>query len=137
MFDWLWHLLYQITKTLFRLIDGLVQCANYLCGVDPVTVDGTKVDFLEYILTSDQIGFAFRVAALLGMIVVVVFSIIAILRTLTKDKAEGTPMQIAGKGARVSAISIPTAYIHSNCEMIDMGDVKEAVKLTVALCEEL
>jgi hypothetical protein len=113
MFDWLWHLLYQITKTLFKIIDGLVQCANYLCGVSPVHVDGEDVDFLEYILTSDQIGFAFRVAALLGMIVVVIFSIIAILRTLAKDKAEGTPMQIAGKAIKsvLSFLFIPMIMI--------------------------
>ncbi len=46
-------------------------------------------------------------------------------------------MQIAGKGSKVSAISIPTANIHSSCEMIDMTDVKEAVKLTVALANKL
>ena len=46
-------------------------------------------------------------------------------------------MQISGSGARVGAISIPSAFIHSNVEMIDMGDVKEAIKLTVALCNKL
>ena len=46
-------------------------------------------------------------------------------------------LQVAGKGALVSAISIPSAYIHSGVEMIDMDDVKEAVKLTVLLCEKL
>ena len=109
MFDWLWHLLYQVSKTLFKIIDGLVQCANYLCGVDSVKVDGKDVDFLEYIITSNQIGFAFRVAALLGIIVVVVFSVIAILRTLAKEKAEGTPAQIAGKAVKsvLSCLFIP------------------------------
>ena len=113
MFDWLWHLLYQISKTLFRIIDGLVQCANYLCGINPVKVDGEEVDFLEYILTSNQIGFAFRVAALLGMIVVVVFSIIAILRSLAKEKAEGTPAQIVGKAIKniLSFLFIPMIMI--------------------------
>lgn len=100
MFDWFWSFLYLISKTLFNIIDGLVQCANYLCGINPIKVDGEEVDFLQYILTSNQIGFAFRVAALLGMIIVVVFSIIAILRTLAKDKAEGTPAQIAGKAIK-------------------------------------
>lgn len=113
MFDWFWHFLYQISKTLFKIIDGLVQCANYLCGVDPVQVDGVEVDFLEYILTSNQIGFAFRVAALIGIIVVVVFSIIAILRTLAKEKAEGTPAQIAGKAVKsiLSFLFIPMIMI--------------------------
>ena len=100
MFDWFWHILYQVSKTLFKIIDGLIQCANYLCGVEPVRVAGEEVDFLEYILTSNQIGFAFRVAALIGMIIVVVFSIIAILRTLSKEKAEGTPAQIVGKAIK-------------------------------------
>jgi hypothetical protein len=113
MFDWFWHFLYQISKTLFKIIDGLVQCANYLCGVTPVTVDGEEVDFIEYILTSNQIGFAFRVAALLGIIVVVVFSIIAILRTIAKEKAEGTPAQIVGKAIKsiLSFLFIPMIMI--------------------------
>lgn len=113
MFDWLWHLLYQVTKTLFKIIDGLVKCANYLCGVEPIKVDGEEVDFLQYILTSSQIGFAFRVAALLGMVVVVVFSIIAILRTLAKEKSEGTPAQIAGKAIKniLSFLFIPLIMI--------------------------
>lgn len=113
MFDWFWHVLYQVTKTLFKIIDGLIQCANYLCGITPVQVDGEEVDFLQYILTSDQIGFAFRVAALIGMIIVVVFSIIAILRTLAKEKAEGTPMQIVGKAVKsvLSFLFIPMIMI--------------------------
>ncbi len=50
---------------------------------------------------------------------------------------DASPMQIAGRGVKVSVISIPTAYIHTSCEMIDMFDIKEAVKLTVALGEKL
>ena len=113
MFDWFWSFLYLISKTLFKIIDGLIQCANYLCGITPVTVDGEEVDFLQYILTSNQIGFAFRAAALLGMIVVVVFSIIAILRSLAKEKAEGTPAQIAGKAIKsvLSFLFVPLIMI--------------------------
>ena len=50
---------------------------------------------------------------------------------------DASSMQIAGRGARVGVISIPSAFIHSNVEMIDMGDVKEALKLTIALCNKL
>ena len=50
---------------------------------------------------------------------------------------DASPMQIAGRGAKVSVISIPTAHIHTSCEMVDMFDIKEAVKLTVALAEKL
>lgn len=46
-------------------------------------------------------------------------------------------IQAAGRGSMAGAISIPSAFIHSGVEMIDMFDVKEAVKLTVLLCEKL
>ena len=56
---------------------------------------------------------------------------------LTFGGTDASSMQVAGKGAHVSAISIPSAFIHSGVEMIDMVDVKEAVKLTVLLAKEL
>ena len=50
---------------------------------------------------------------------------------------DASSMQVAGSGAKVSVISIPSAFIHSGVEMIDMFDVKEAVKLTTLLAERL
>ncbi|MBE6663306.1 MAG: M42 family metallopeptidase [Ruminococcaceae bacterium] len=50
---------------------------------------------------------------------------------------DASPIQIAGKGAMVSAVSVPTSFIHTSCEMIDMSDVKESIKLTVALANRL
>ncbi|MBO5287321.1 MAG: M20/M25/M40 family metallo-hydrolase [Clostridia bacterium] len=46
-------------------------------------------------------------------------------------------MQITGKGAWAGGISIPTAHIHSGCEIIDMNDVKSALALTVLVAERL
>ncbi len=43
-------------------------------------------------------------------------------------------MQVAAYGARAGCISIPTRYIHTQNEMIDMSDVKDAVALGVAAC---
>ncbi len=43
-------------------------------------------------------------------------------------------MQITACGARAGCISIPSRYIHSQNEMIDMSDVKEAVALGIAAC---
>ncbi len=56
---------------------------------------------------------------------------------LLSGGTDGTPMQIIGKGAKTGVISIPCAYIHTSVEMIDLNDIKEAVKLTVALCKGL
>ncbi len=46
-------------------------------------------------------------------------------------------MQMAGAGARVGALSIPTRYIHSSVEMLDMGDVSACVDLAVVFIKEI
>ncbi|MGN1060295.1 MAG: Mbov_0396 family ICE element transmembrane protein [Candidatus Coproplasma sp.] len=110
MFDWFWEFLYSLSKTIFRLIDGLVSCANKLCGVDTVKIDGNDTDFMYYLLSNDKISFAFKVAALLGMIVLVIFTIFAIIRSIVKEKPEGTPGQICIKAfkAFLMFLFVPT-----------------------------
>jgi putative aminopeptidase FrvX len=44
-------------------------------------------------------------------------------------------IQMTKAGIPAGVISIPCRYIHSPCEMIDLDDLEECVKLTVALCE--
>ena len=97
MFNWFWEFLYMISKTLFRLIDGLILCANKLCGIDPINFEGEKTDLMSYLILSDEIGFAFRISAILATILLVVFTVFMIIRSIAKDKAEGTPAQIAIK----------------------------------------
>lgn len=97
MFDWFWEFLYLISKTLFRLIDGLISCANKLCGIEPIQFEGESTDFMSFLLFSEEIGFAFRVSVILAIILLVLFAVFSILRTITKEKAEGTPAQICVK----------------------------------------
>ncbi len=97
MFDWFWEFLYSITKSILRIIDGLMACANKLCGIDSITVDGTETDFLSYLLKSKQVWTAFTVAACIGLIVLVFFTILAILRLIVKEKPDMTPAQICVK----------------------------------------
>lgn len=88
MFDWFYEFLYSISKTLFRLIDGVMTCANKLCGTEDVTIDGESTDFLTYLFRSEQISFAFKIASLIGIIILVFFTIFAIIRSITKEKSE-------------------------------------------------
>lgn len=97
MFDWFWNFLYMISKTIFRLIDGLILCANKLCGISAISFDGEESDFLNYLIFSDSVSFAFKVSVLLATILLVAFTVFMIIRTIAKDKAEGTPAQIAVK----------------------------------------
>lgn len=100
MFTWFWKFLYSISKTIFRLIDGLMTCANILCGVEDVTVNGETTDFLTYLFRDEKVTYAFAVCSVIGIIVLVFFTIFAILRTITKEKVEGTPGQITVKALK-------------------------------------
>ena len=113
MFDWFWEFLYMLSKTIFRLIDGLILCANKLCGIDTISFDGEETDFLSYLLFSDEVGFAFRVSAILATILLVVFTVFMIIRSIAKDKAEGTPAQIAMRAFKTILMFflVPTVMI--------------------------
>ncbi len=55
------------------------------------------------------------------------------LEILTAGGTDTSSMQKAGAGAHAGCISIPTRYIHSSVETVDLSDVEECVKLTSAL----
>ena len=54
---------------------------------------------------------------------------------LTGGGTDTSSMQQTGVGCLAGCISIPTRYIHSSVETIDMADVEESVKLTMARCD--
>ena len=114
MFDWIPEILYVISRTILQLIDGLIVCANMLCGIEPITVGGDKeTSFLVYVFQSEEVSFAFKIALVLGLIVLVFATIFAIIRNLTKEKPEGTPAQICIKAAKtlLTFLFIPVCMI--------------------------
>lgn len=54
------------------------------------------------------------------------------LEVLIYGGTDTSSMQTSGMGSRAAAISIPTRYIHSGNEMLDMNDVFSAKKLALA-----
>ncbi|MBE6714967.1 MAG: M42 family metallopeptidase [Ruminococcaceae bacterium] len=59
------------------------------------------------------------------------------MEVLTFGGTDTASMQLSGEGCRAGCISIPTRYIHSPVECVDMKDVKASAELIVALCKEL
>ena len=51
---------------------------------------------------------------------------------LTYGGTDTSSIQMTGLGCRAGALSIPSRYIHSGVEMVDMRDAEAAVALTVA-----
>lgn len=97
MFDWFWEFLYGITKSLLRLIDGLVSCTNKLCGIESVNIDGKETDLVSYLLRSEGLANGFKIAAIIGFIVLVFFTIFRIIMVVVKEKPDMSPGQVAVK----------------------------------------
>lgn len=97
MFDWFWDFLYSITKSIFRIIDGLIDSCLYLCGINTVKIDGDDVDFLTWIFQRDEIKTGFATAALVGIVLIVFFSVWQILKTIGSEKIQDTPAKICMK----------------------------------------
>lgn len=57
------------------------------------------------------------------------------LEILTAGGTDTSAMQTAAAGSRAAAISIPTRYIHTGVELIDMRDVEAVEALTLRLLE--
>jgi putative aminopeptidase FrvX len=55
------------------------------------------------------------------------------LEVLEGGSTDARSMQIAGPGSAAGCISIPTRYIHSQSETVDIGDVESCVKLLVEI----
>ncbi len=97
MFDWFWDFLYSISKNIYRIIDGLMQVANMMCGIDSITINSEETDLISYLFNSSNIQFAFKACAIIGFILIILLSIVAIIRTAVKEKIEETPGQICIK----------------------------------------
>lgn len=54
---------------------------------------------------------------------------------LTAGGTDTASMQLAGAGCKAGCISIPTRYIHSAVETVQLSDVAAAEKLVVAMCK--
>ncbi|MBQ9448860.1 MAG: hypothetical protein IJU60_03200 [Acholeplasmatales bacterium] len=111
MFNWVWDLLYGISKSIFSIIDGLLSCANMLCGIEPIKYQGAEMDFMTFLLRNKNISYAFIGAVMVGVVLVVIFAIFAILRSMASEKDSMTPTQIYVKVGKtmLTFIFIPVA----------------------------
>ena len=113
MFNWVWDLLYGISKSIFSIIDGLLSCANMLCGIEPVKYQNTEMDFMTFLIRNHNVYFGFVAAALIGVILVFIFAVFSIMKSISSEKDSMTPAQIVVKVGKtlLTFIFIPAAMV--------------------------
>lgn len=97
MFDWFWSFLYGISKSMYRIIDYLMSCANMLCGIEPVRFQGVETDFLTFLLRNRNITYGFVAAVLIAVILTFLFAVAALIRAIVSEKGNMTPGQVLVK----------------------------------------
>jgi endoglucanase len=59
------------------------------------------------------------------------------LEILTYGGTDTSSIQMSGIGTKAGALSIPTRYIHSGVEMIDLADAEACADLALAFIEDI
>ena len=113
MFNWVWDLLYGISKSIFSIIDGLLSCANMLCGIEPIRYQNVEMDFMTFLIRNKNISFGFAAAAVIGVILVFIFAVFAIIKSISSEKDSLTPAQITVKVGKtlLTFIFVPAVII--------------------------
>ena len=101
MFNWVWDLLYGISKSIYQIIDALLACANMLCGIEPIRYQNTEMDLLTFLLKNKNVTYGFVGAVGIGLVLVVVFAVFAIIKSVASEKEGLTPTQIYVKVGKI------------------------------------
>ncbi len=101
MFDWFWEFLYRLLKTILYCIDFIMSFANKLVGVEPVyDANDQEVDLLNFFFTSETILDAFKLVALVGIVLLLLFTAFAVVRAIAKLGEGKTPAGVCVSAAK-------------------------------------
>lgn len=84
--DMFFTFLYTCFRCICELIDFIKEIFYMLCGIESVEIDGSKGDMLTSLLRSDSVKKAFLIISLIGVILLVLFTGIAILKSNYQEK---------------------------------------------------
>lgn len=84
--DFFYGLLYKLFAGICVIIDFIKTIFYKLCGIETVTIDGEETDLLSNLMNSNDIRKVFLIISLIGVILLVVFTIIAIVKSCYQEK---------------------------------------------------
>ncbi len=94
MFNWFWRFLYGLVKSILYCIDFIMNFAKQLAGIDPVVVDYQERELTDYFFRSNEVATAFSMVALIGVVLIFLFSAFAMLRSISKMGEEKTAASV-------------------------------------------
>lgn len=84
--DLFYRILYKLFSSICVLIDFIKEIFYKLCGIETVSIEGENTDLLSNLMRSDVIKRVFLSVLLIGVILLVIFTIIAIIKSNYQEK---------------------------------------------------
>ena len=110
--NWIFELLYSLQKTICYIIDFIREIFYTLAGIKPVTIDGKETDILSHFILSDAVKTAFFYIFLIAIILLVVFVMVAIIRSeYANGENKKSKALILGKAFQSFAIFLMVPFI--------------------------
>lgn len=110
--NWIFELLYGFQKTICYIIDFIREIFYTLAGIQPITIDGERTDLLSHFLLSDTVKTTFFYIFLIGIILLVVFVLIAIIRSeYAYGENKKSKAQILGKTFQSFALFLLVPFV--------------------------
>ncbi len=101
MFDWFWEFLYGLLKTVLYCIDFIMSFANKLVGIEPVyDANNKEIDIMNFFFTSDQVMSAFVMVAMVGIVLLFLFTAFAVIRSVARLGEGKTPLGVCANAAK-------------------------------------
>jgi hypothetical protein len=105
--DLFFTFLYRCFSLICVLVDFIKDIFYMLCGIDPVEIEGEDTDLLSSLIQSDSIRRVFLMVFVIGAILLVVFTIIAIIKTSYQEKTNWVSVLKKSGQSFIIAVLIP------------------------------
>lgn len=109
--NWIFDLFYSLQKTICFIIDFIRDIFYMLAGIEPVNINGQKTDLLSNFLSSDAVKKAFFYVMLIAVALLILFVIIAIVRSEYISENKKSKSVILGKAFQSFIIFLVTPFI--------------------------
>lgn len=112
MTNWIFDLLYGIQKTICYIIDFIREIFYMLAGIENVNINGEESDLLSHFLLADNVKTTFFYIFLIATILLVVFTLIAIIRSeYANGENKKSKTLILGKSFQSFALFLMIPFI--------------------------
>lgn len=109
--NWFFEVLYKAVAFMCELCDFLKNVFYMLCGIKPVTIQGSPQDLMTSLVSSDNVKQIFLIVFIIGTILLVIFTMLAIIKSNWQEKKSWKTVLFKTAGGFLIALVLPFAIL--------------------------